>query len=352
MRPGPRAAWGWWLGAGLCAGVALFSKYSAALTIAGAAVFLLTEPVSRRWLLRPHPYVAGLLALAVFSPVLAWNAGHGWASLLFQAGRAGSGRLHPFGPVTTLLGEALFILPWIWIPLMVCGTVALRRGPQEPGRWLLVCMALPPILTFMAVSLHSHVLFHWAAPGYLMLFPLLGEAVARRRSGSRPIRIYLAATAATVTLGAVFVASEVRFNWLPELFEDFALGADPDLDAVDWTSMRTDLAARGLLGRPGLVVGAIRWHDAGKVDYALGGLATVICLGADPRQYGLSASAGDHAGEDVLIVAPRTSLAQITAQFGTSFNALEALPPAMVQHAGRPAMLLPLFMGHSLHHAD
>ncbi len=347
-----RAAWGWWLGAGLCAGVALFSKYSAALTIAGAIVFLLTAPDGRRWLRRPHPYAAGLLALVLFSPVLAWNAGHGWASLLFQAGRAGSGKLYPFGPVTTLLGEALFILPWIWLPLVACGAVALRRGPQDSGRWLLACLAVPPVLLFMVISLHSRVLFHWAAPGYLMLFPLLGEAVARRRRGSRAVRGALVATAVTVTLGAVLVASEVRFNWLPEVFEDFALGKDPDLDAVDWTSLRTDLAARGLLGRPGLVVAATRWHDAGKIDYALGGDATVICLGADPREYGLVASAADHAGEDAVIVAPRTTLAQATAQFGTAFDTLEALPDAMVRHAGRPAMLLPLFMGRRLHRPD
>ena len=352
VPPLGRAAWGWWLGAGLCAGVALFSKYSAALTIAGAIVFLLTTPDGRRWLRHPHPYAAGLLALVLFSPVLAWNAGHGWASLLFQAGRAGSGKLYPFGPVTTLLGEALFILPWIWLPLVACGVAALRRGPQDSGRWLLACLAVPPVLVFAVISLHSHVLFHWAAPGYLMLFPLLGEAVARRRRNSRMVRGALVATAVTVTLGAVLVASEVRFNWLPEVFEDFALGKDPDLDAVDWTSLRTDLAARGMLGRPGLVVAATRWHDAGKIDYALGGQATVICLGADPREYGLVASAADHAGEDAVIVAPRTTLAQATAQFGTAFDTLEALPDAMVRHAGRPAMLLPLFMGRRLHRPD
>src|SRR5271154_7177071 len=49
-----RAAWGWWLGPVLCAGLALSPKYPAALTMRGAIVFLLTEPVARRWLLRPH----------------------------------------------------------------------------------------------------------------------------------------------------------------------------------------------------------------------------------------------------------------------------------------------------------
>ena len=346
-----RAAWGWWLGTGLCAGLALFSKYSAVLTIAGAVMFLLTEPTARRWLARPHPYVAGLLAVAVFSPVLAWNAEHGWASLLFQAGRAGGGRLQPFGPLSTLAGAALFFLPWIWAPLVVCAALALRRGPRDPAGWLLACLALPPILVFSAVSLHSHVLFHWAAPGYLMLFPLLGDAVARRQA-SRPIRLWFVATAVTVSLGVLLAATEVRFNWLPDIGEDFALGADPDLDAVDWTSARDDLIARGLLGGPGVIVAATRWHDAGKIDYALGGRATVICLGTDPREYGLIARPEDHVGADVLIVAPRNSLAQITAQFGGLFDSVEALPSVLVRHAGRPAMVLPLFMGHRLHHND
>ena len=55
LRSYGRAAWGWWLGSGICAGLALSSKYSAGLTMIGAAGFLLSEPRSRRWLARPHP---------------------------------------------------------------------------------------------------------------------------------------------------------------------------------------------------------------------------------------------------------------------------------------------------------
>src|SRR5215831_17328705 len=94
LRSNGRAGWGWWLGSGVCAGLALDSKYSAALTIVGAAAFLLTEPGSRRWLAGPHPYVAGLVAWVVFLPVLIWNAENGWVSFLFQGGRA-EGWLHP-----------------------------------------------------------------------------------------------------------------------------------------------------------------------------------------------------------------------------------------------------------------
>jgi 4-amino-4-deoxy-L-arabinose transferase-like glycosyltransferase len=338
-----RAAWGWWLGAGICAGLALSSKYLAGLTILGAIGFLLTERESRRWLLRAHPYVAGLAALVVFTPVLIWNARHGWVSFLFQGGRA-EGRFNALGPVLTLAGGALFLLPWIWLPLVVCGFDALRRGPADKGRWLLVCLAAPPIIFFALVSLWSRVLFHWAAPGYLMLLPLLGDAIARGQWSRR----WLAATAVIVAVGAAFVGSEVRFNWLPLAIGDFRLSEDPGLAAVDWTSLRRELDKRGLLGRPGMVVAATRWLDTGKIDYALGGRVPVICLGNDPREYGIIAPVGNYVGADVLIVAPGTSPAAIAARFGRLFDSIDTLAPATVLHDGRPALTLPLYLGRRL----
>jgi len=343
LRSQGRAAWGWWAASGGCAGLALCSKYSAVLTLAGAVAFLASEPQSRRWLARPHPYFAGLIALVVFLPVLIWNAAHGWVSLLFQGSRAG-GSLHPLGPLLALAGQAAFLLPWIWAPLLWCGLVALRRGPADRERWLLACLAAPPIVLFTLAALWGNPLFHWAAPGYLMLLPLLGEVIARRRHTSRPVRIWLGATVTFVLLGVGFVASEVRYGWLPDAF-----GKDPSIDLVDWTSLRTELESRSLLGRPGLVVATLKWHEAGKIDYALGGRIPVICLGPDARQYGLTEDLDDYAGADVLIVAARRLLPQIESQFKGRFDSIEPIAPATVMHAGRPAMVLPLFIGHRLH---
>jgi len=348
MHSHGRAAWGWWLASGACAGLALCSKYSAVLTLLGGLAFLTTEPVSRSWLTRPHPYIAGVVALVVFLPVLVWNAGHGWVSFVFQGGRAG-GALHPFGPILAIAGQAAFLLPWIWAPLAWCGFAALRHGPSNPERWLLVCLAAPPIFVFTVTALWGNPLFHWAAPGYLMLLPLLGEAIARRRRTSRLVRIWLAGTAAFVIIGVSFVASEVRFDWLSGLVEKLPLGRDPNLDLVDWTSLRAEFESRGFLDRPGLVVATLKWHEAGKIDYALGGVVPVICLSPDQRQYGLTANPDDFAGADVLIVAPRRSFAQIESQFGSMFDAIEPIAPATIMHAGRPAMELALFFGHRLH---
>jgi hypothetical protein len=344
LRSDGRAAWGWWLATGACVGLALCSKYSAALTLSGAAVFLMTEPVSRRWLIRPHPYIAGLVALALFLPVLVWNAEHGWISFLFQSGRAG-GRLHPLGPLLAIAGQAVFLLPWVWAPLAWCGFLALRRGPSDQERWLLVCLAIPPILLFTVAALWGNPLFHWAAPGYLMLVPLLGDAIARRLKTSRMMRASLVGTAAFVVLGVGVVASEVRFDWLSKS----PLRKDPSLDVVDWASLRDEFDRRGFLDRSGFVVAALKWHEAGKIDYALGGRLPVICLGPDARQFGLTANPDDYTGADALIVAPRRSLAQIESQFAARFNTIEPITPVTIMHAGRAAMELPLFIGHRLH---
>ena len=224
----------------------------------------------------------------MFSPVVAWNATHHWASFAFQGDRAAAGaRFHPLGPLVVLGGEALFVLPWIWAPMMALFVAALRRGPDAWRSWLLACLAAPPIVLFALIAAWSsqRVLFHWAAPGYLMLFPLLGEAVATRLPHPW-LRRTLAGTAAFVVLTVAVVATQVRFDWLHPVIARVAR-QDPDLEAIDWTSLRTGLAARGLLAA-GTVVGVPDWRDAGKIAYALGPDVTVLCLNRDARQFGLA----------------------------------------------------------------
>jgi len=44
----------------------------------------------------------------------------------------------------------------------------------------------------------------------------------------------------------------------------------------------------------------------------------------------------------------RATLVEIAARFGDLFQSIEALPPATVLHDGRPALSLPLYLGHRL----
>ena len=81
---GRSSAWwrvGFWLGIGF------ISKYTIGLLVPAAFLFMLWDRKSRQWFLRWQPYAAALLALAIFSPVIVWNARHDWASFAFQTSR-------------------------------------------------------------------------------------------------------------------------------------------------------------------------------------------------------------------------------------------------------------------------
>jgi len=282
----------------------------------------------------------------VFSPVLFWNATHGWASLAFQGARAAGAHVRPFAPIVTLAGEALFVLPWIWLPMMAVFLSAIRSGPRAWRSWLLCCLAAPPILVFALISAWSsqRVLFHWAAPGYLMLFPLLGDEVARRLE-QRVVRRLLVGTAALVVLSVAVLATQVRLDWLHPIIAAVAR-KDPDIEGVDWTSLRDDLMARDML-RPGTIVGVPNWRDAGKIAYALGPDVTTLCLSRDCRQFGIAYPPAGFIGADVLILSPEHG-DRVPAELGRAFNSIEPMPDAAVRHAGRVLQGVSVFRGHHL----
>ena len=80
-----------WVLAGACMGLGLLSKYSAALMLPG--LLLLTfDPVFRRALKAPWPWLAAAIAVVIFAPNLIWNARHDWASIRYQLGHGFAGR--------------------------------------------------------------------------------------------------------------------------------------------------------------------------------------------------------------------------------------------------------------------
>lgn len=315
-------AWRAWMGTGLCFGLAMLSKYTAALTGLGLVLYLLATPGQRVWFARPQLYVAGLVAGLVFAPVVVWNAQHGFASLAFQSGRAAAASLHPFGPVLVLAGEALFVLPWIWLGLMREGFATLR-GPAGPAR-LLAFMAAPPIVLFAVVALWSRqVLFHWAAPGYLMLYPALGVFLARWHHAPR------AARATAWLLGGVAAAALVAIN-LP-----LSLPKDPLLQARSWSGLREVLPDRALS------VAALSWSDAGKIGIGLGPEYHVVVLNRDAREFLFRPQ--PLPGRDVMIVARGRTLAEMQQEYGEFFARITEAGSLVIS-----ATRFTVFLGHQV----
>ncbi len=168
---------GWWLLAGLGIGLSLASKYTGFLLAGGAAVWAIATPSIRPWLWRWQPWTGALLALAVFAPVLLWNADHGWASFSKQGGRAGVFDLSRAPQYLGELvgGQAGLATPVIFV-LCVAGTgFAVRRALSGTAGWtLLVALTVLPLLIFVQHALGDRVQANWPA----IIYPAAAIAAA------------------------------------------------------------------------------------------------------------------------------------------------------------------------------
>ncbi len=157
----------WWLAVGLSVGAALLSKYTALFFGPAILIWLIAVPKLRRWFISPWLYLGGLVALAMFAPVILWNADHHWVSFIKQMGRA---RIADFKPVfiaELIPTQIAFATPLVFI-LGAMGLYALlhRRAGALAARVLIGAMFWTIVAYFVWHSLHARVEANWFAPVY------------------------------------------------------------------------------------------------------------------------------------------------------------------------------------------
>lgn len=171
-----------WLWAGLWLGLGMLSKYTIALLGPATLAFMLADRQARSWLLRPQPYLAALLALLVFSPVIVWNMNNDWASFAFQS----QGRVNDAAMFTThrLVGAVLLLITPAGVValchFLLRGRRVLRRFLGDNGdraereNRFIICMVLVPLSVFFLFSLFKEVKLNWTGPLWLALLPYMG----------------------------------------------------------------------------------------------------------------------------------------------------------------------------------
>ena len=178
-----------WLGVGLCMGFGMLSKYTIALLGPATLLFLLLDPGLRRWLWQPWPYMAAAIAVAVFSPVVIWNALHDWASFSFQGPQRLEQPMRFSLPI--LMGSLVVLLTPVGL-VAVSRTLFARSGAD--GSWLadrrnwladrrnafVAIYTLVPLSVFIFFSLFHEVKLNWTGPVWLAILPALAARLARR----------------------------------------------------------------------------------------------------------------------------------------------------------------------------
>jgi len=160
----------WWLAVGVFAGLGLISKYTNLFLGATIVLWLIAVPENRRWWRAPQLWIGGLIAALITSPVVIWNAQHGWASFAKQFGRVAESHGSVPGAFTA---EFVFVFLVLMSPIIgvlaIAGLVHVTRtaiSTRRSGDVLLAAAILPMLAYFLVHSLHDRVQGNWPSPLY------------------------------------------------------------------------------------------------------------------------------------------------------------------------------------------
>jgi 4-amino-4-deoxy-L-arabinose transferase-like glycosyltransferase len=154
----------WWLLAGVLGGFALLSKYIVVLLFPAIVAYAIVPSWRVKQFSSPYPWLAALIALAIFSPVLYWNMIHDWVGFRFQLDRPTQMQELTLKFLAEFVLSQFFLLGPVLFPLVLVATTRTGwRGlrAKEPIAILLsMCVAVP--LGFLLWrSLHSRIGDSW-----------------------------------------------------------------------------------------------------------------------------------------------------------------------------------------------
>ena len=208
----------WWILAGAMFGLAAASKYSTAFMALAVLIWLLLVPTLRRWLLTPWPYLGGLAALAVLSPVILWNIAAGWPSIEMQLSRDTFAAPQFDGPLLFLAGLAVAVSPLV-LALALWGFARClgRDWRRDPVRALLVVTPIPLLAFFAYYSLWESSEPHWIS-AVAFFAPILAAIPLGRPVADFGRRIAAFLGWAAVAFGAILSVgtyAALADAWLP-----------------------------------------------------------------------------------------------------------------------------------------
>ncbi len=162
-----------WLMAGLVIGLGLMSKYTMVFLPIAIFFFMLTSARDATSSKR-GPYIALLVAIIVFSPVIYWNATHDWVSFNMQLahGFCQNRQIEILSFVSFVGSQAGLLSPLLFILCLVSIFVVGYKGFRQKRSELLLLFwsTVLPLIFFLFLSLQAKCEGNWPAPAYITGF--------------------------------------------------------------------------------------------------------------------------------------------------------------------------------------
>ncbi|MBI5076079.1 MAG: glycosyltransferase family 39 protein [Nitrospirae bacterium] len=290
-----------WILLGISAGFGLLTKYTMAFFLLSAFLYLLFQKDARRLLKTPGPYLAFLISMLVFSPVIFWNASRGWVTLKHTAGQA---HLHE-GLVLSIrsfgefLGSQFGVVTPLLFVMIIVAVLKLRKTKEGA---FLFWFFLPVIAFFLAKSIQGKVQANWALTGYISGIVAFSAFFLRRREDFRkPLRmtVVLAISLAMLT---TFFAHAPSLLGLPEKF-------DPSIRLVGWKELgeETSVLHKDMSVKGPVFVFSDSYQVASELAFYMKDNPVTYCvnLGRRMNQYDLWPGFENLRGQNAIFVRAR-----------------------------------------------
>ena len=262
----------WWR-AGISLGLGMISKYSIALLAPVTLAFMLWDPKARRWWRQFQPYAAALLALAVFSPVIIWNAQHEFASFAFQTSR----RLAeaPQFALHKLIASALVLITPTGFVAVAAALLRGRGGDDaaelKRRRLMMNLAILVPLAVFVAFSLRHEVKLDWTGAMWSAALPAIGGSMIAAGFNARRIGAWIR-SAWVPTILTMLLIYGAGLHYLVLGLPGVGYGKHIELVPVGWRDLTRHVidsaaAFRSDTGSDALIVGMDRYAIASEVAF-------------------------------------------------------------------------------------
>ena len=346
----------YWYPLGICLGLSMLSKYTALFIPISLLMFLLLSQEHRKWFVKKEAYVAVILSVLIFSPVLIWNFQNEWASFAFQtsrrAGELGGISLRDF---FAYLGSQIGVVsPLIYgVMIYALGKITLLTlGKKEQTGLLLFSWSLPMIFFFTLVSFKYWVKINWPTPGYV---PAILAAVAlmlndknanratrepnlQRAKGKMPFGL------TSLVLGFIFVLLGYASPFLP-----ISLGKG---EAVyGWKELALTMeAVRQKMGEENPIIIGYEYKTASELAFYLPDRPETFSnnfLGEKGLAYDFWSNPNDYTGRNAIFVYDQRARYKNTENLARYFERVEKEPEFVVTKRGKRVTVFHIFRCYS-----
>ncbi|MBA2251042.1 MAG: glycosyltransferase family 39 protein [Chitinophagaceae bacterium] len=171
--------WQNWILFGIASGLCIMSKVHGVFIWFGFGTYILIY--KKTWLLNPRLYVAVILSVLIFCPIIIWNIRHDFVTYRFHAERVVIHGLaiNWYGFFKEVVSQ-LMINNIFNVLLILSGLFTWVKYPKGKSNALAVFnfIGMPLAIILLFISLFRETFPHWSGPAYISLIPLAAIRLA------------------------------------------------------------------------------------------------------------------------------------------------------------------------------